>query len=401
MAKKRTMKRKLFSLCVGLTLFSLLMLAGCDNGSTDDDDSGGEPFSISGSFTKTGTGDDGTVKFDLKSNTGLSRAAEDSYTLSGVLEDGDLTMRLKGSFDPNTGKWSVSAKSTLIIYTIDGSVDSAGISRGSSATIAVKKDNEWVPFFFPVTEAGVSIPDAETAVESEESGMPSFAKGTWYANANYGGGYSTSMSCIISDWKIIVSGTNTSPDGTQPLNQDMTLLEYTGSGSNYDVIYCYPEYVETGADMAKALAAYLGIAENDITAYTELPTQFPSGRWIWVDSTGTGSAFGNFSEAEFAKLRVFWATGGWETWAATHSVTPQNRYEKIKISYIASNTKFEAIRMVGPATGENQPWNYTNSYSTLAALKAAESSLVEEYNWSWNGGDTPTKGVVKVMTFSR
>jgi hypothetical protein len=305
-------------------------------------------------------------------------------------------MRLKGSFDPDTGKWSVSAKSSSIIYTIDGSVDSAGTSRGSSATIAVKSGDEWVPYFFPVTEAGVSISGAEEAVESLESGMPSFAKGTGYSSQDYGGGYSTSMSCIISDWKIIVSGTTTSPNGTQPIDQNMTLLEYTGSDSDYEVIYCYPEYVQTSANMAKALAAYLGIAENDITAYTEFPTQFPSGRWIYI--TSNSGSYGGFSEAEFAKIQVFWATGGWEKWAATHDVTPQNRYEKKKISYIANNTKFEARNMVGPATGENA-WEYTYSYSTLALLKAAEN-LAEEHDWSWDGQAMKDNGV-KVMTFSR
>jgi hypothetical protein len=363
-----------------------LVLAGCPTGGGDNGP-GSEVFIVAGSFTKTGDAGNGVVKFTLESNDAFSgTVTADSYTVSGVLEDGDLTIRLKGSYDPNTGIWSASAKSSTIIYTLDGNVDNAGVLQGASATIAVKSGNEWVPHIFPVTEEAVSIPGAAAAEESE-AGLPSFAKGYWYSKAEgYGGVNSVSLSVLVSDWKSKVTGTYTSPDGTMSIDQSWTLVEYTGSGSGpYEVIACYPEYVITSENLAKAVAAYLGVP---ITAFIE--DEEPSGRYVGVSE---GAWFGGgFSEAEWKRLRVFHATGGWEKWAAKNNVTKENRYVKAKMSY-SNNTRFDMINMV-----KVEPWGYTYYFPTLATLKAA--TLVEEHNWDWSS-DPPTDLGVQVFTFTR
>jgi hypothetical protein len=375
--------------------------AGCDNGTTpSNEDPETRAFSVSGSFTNTGAGG-GKVNFKLESDGSAAKAvAAGSYAVSGVLEDDDLTIRLKGSYDPNTGKWSVSAKSSAIIYTIDGKVNSAGVSQGCTATVVVKSGDEWVPYIFPITEeTAVTISNEAGAEESLIGGFPSFALGYWNSNEDYGGGYVVSLSLLVSDWRAAVTGTLTSPEGTSPIGLSWTMLEYNElSSGTYELIACYPEYAMTVSNLAKAVADYLGLGESEITGLTEAPDNgnWPSGRWIY--DAGNSSWWGGFSTAEFDKLNVFWATGGWEKWAAVNGVPKENRYVKAKMSYKNGNTKFDMINMVA-VEDSLKPWSYTYSFPTLTALKAAY--LVEEREWDWSGGSSPTGGDVIVTTFTR
>jgi hypothetical protein len=374
MMKKTMKKLAVLTAILAVALVWGLMLAGCDTGTSPGPGSGTEGFSVSGSFTKTADIGGGNVNFDLKSNSAFGRAVTaDSYTISGVLEDGDVTIRLSGSYDPNTGNWSVSARSSAIIYTLDGNVDSAGVSRGSSATIAVKSGTEWVPYIFAVTEAAVSIPNAAEAEESETGGTPSFAQGYWHSNASSSEG-SLSVGSIVSGWKVAVKGEYTTQYGTMPIEQSWTILEYEEKGGGaYEVIACYPEYVWTSDNLAKALAAYLGINETTITRLTEFPPSsgFPNGRWVYAKADS--ATVGGFSNTEMNRLPVFFATGGWEKWATANpaGITKAKRYIKAKTSFTNNNTTFTMIRM-----GVTSPY-LTVTFDSLAALKAAEGSMIE------------------------
>jgi hypothetical protein len=383
------------------------VFVGCDTGTSlnnDGDNSGVRVFSVSGSFTKAG-GEE--VKFDLESDRSAAMAvAADSYTVSGVLEDGDLTIRLKGSYDPNTGNWSVSANSSTIIYSLDGNVNSAGVSQGSSATIAVYDSGtqEWVPYIFPITEAVVIIPDAAEAEDGETGGMPSFTQGYWHSDKTYPGGYLQSISLLISDWRVTATGTVTSPDGTtMPIEQNWTLLEFTGEGTTSDPYYivgCYPEYVMTSEDLAEAMEDYLGITSID--ALTSAPGDpWPSGKWVYYDDNDDSIWFGGFTDTEYDRLNVFWATGGWETWAADNGVTKKNQYVKAKLSYSSGNTSFDMINMVKEGS---DPWYYIYSFESLADLKAAVTAgeLVEEHEWDWSDYPDPLTDLgVSRITFTR
>jgi hypothetical protein len=403
------MKRKRFFVAGMLAALTFgIISAGCDNATSpgsDPGDPGTRAFYVSGSFTKTGGAGSGGVKFDLTSNAASSSASimgraitADSYTIGGVVDGGDLTIRVKGSYDPNTGIWSVSGKSDLMIYTLDGSVNSAGVSQGTSATLAIKSGDEWIPYIFPVKEEVVSI--TGTPVDSLEGGVPSFGQGYWYANMNHGGGYSTSLSVLISEWRVKVTGTSTSPGGSSPIEDAWTLIECRELGNGtYEIIGCYPEYEMTQDNYIKAGADYLDIDSNNITVLTTQPGmdgQWPSGRWVYVSDDGS-TWMGGFSQAEYKKLEVFWATGGWEKWAASHSVPPENRYVKAKITYNSSKTSFDMVNMVAVAN-HSAPWNYTSTFSSLAALK--EATLVEAQDWEWSANPPTSKGVDKI-TFRR
>jgi hypothetical protein len=399
------MKRKhgVFFGFAALLIAAMFAMAGCDSGGGGDGDDGTRAFSVSGSFTKSTEAGGGTVNFDLKSDgdqgksTGRAVTA-DSYTLSGVLEDGAITMRLRGNYDPNTGRWSVSAKSSLIIYTLNGSVDSAGVSQGISATIAVKSGEEWIPYFFPVTEASdpVTATEWDDAGEDATGGVPSIAQGYWHSNHDSGGGYTQSISILISAWKTAVSGTATTPYGNIPIDESWTLLEIEDKGSNvYEVIGCYPDYVKTSTDLASAVGAYLGVTVTGFSTVPDFNAGLPSGKWVYVESPNS-SWWGGFTEAEFARLDVFWGTGRWEKWAASNGVSKVNKYIKGRMTYTSPDS-FDMVNLVGVANS-SQSWIQTYDFPTLADLKAA--TLVEERDYDFSSSPPKDIGPV-VMTFTR
>lgn len=74
------------------------------------------------------------------------------------------------------------------------------------------------------------------------SGLPSILHGYWY-----------SLSALVSDWKILLSGTETSPEGvTTAVSRDCTVLEVSGSGP-YEITYCYPKYTMTTVNLGITL----------------------------------------------------------------------------------------------------------------------------------------------------
>jgi hypothetical protein len=410
------MKKNTLLIGAAFALIAALLCTGCRpayhlaNILFDSDDDT-EAFSVSGSFTKTGEAGSGEVKFVLKGDAA-------SHTLSGVLEDGDLTIRLKGSYDPNTGRWSVSARSSSIIYTLDGIVDSAGKFQAANATIVVKSgagvNETWIPYFFPVREEAVSIPNAGTAVDGETGGVPVVWQGNWYSNTNYSGGSTASINVLISDWKASVSGIYTSPDGSRPIEENWTLIKLTESGSgSYEFIGCYPDYVMTSEYLAAAVRSYLGptvIVTTDSGSEVGITITVAGSSSSWGISVSvdvdrgviswTTGFFGEGAERDASeKLRVFWRTGVWDQWAASNGVEKANRYVKARMTFTSSNS-FNMINMVA-VENESWPWEYTYTFPTLAALKAAEAALVEEHNWEWPDSGPPEDLGPSVMTFTR
>ncbi|HCC37701.1 MAG TPA: hypothetical protein DEQ14_08835 [Treponema sp.] len=123
------MKRYYFTEVVLVIL--MIVFASCEGvGPGGNNDGGGQlpdetTFSVSGSFTKKGGGE---VKFSLSDAKNYSRATatSESYAVSGELVDGDIIFRLKGTYDPISLKYTASASSSLIRYSIDGAFDENG-----------------------------------------------------------------------------------------------------------------------------------------------------------------------------------------------------------------------------------------------------------------------------------
>jgi hypothetical protein len=285
---------KQYTWCVtvvsALALVLGLMAAGCDtgNGGTDGNDNVVSGAFISGSFNMGATGGS-TVTFVLNQDALPAPAASVSVfrsvredagnTLSGVLEDGDLAIRLRGIYDPITGNWSVSARSDSAIYTFDGNFDTESReSQGAIATVVLEGSEErWEPNAFWVREEPVNVPETADASPSRESQLPSIAQGNWsqtstQAEADTSGNYIPASSLLVSDWKMYLTGTKMASWRSTPLNQDITILEVKKTDDDsYELIYCYPEYVMTAENLAKALAEYMGIAESEISVFETEP----------------------------------------------------------------------------------------------------------------------------------
>ena len=268
-------------LCAALVF--VLILTACPSPTGGNGSGGGGDTPLPAAFV-SGSFNGGTVVFGLdqvsaqpSSASVMRRSVQRSVnadagnTLEGVLIDDDIAVRLRGMYDPDTGNWSVSARYGSAIYTVDGAFDNAtGDSRGAIATVVAQESGRWNPYAFPVTEGGVNIANPNTAAASETSGLPSGAQGTWSCDTlpNYITGGSINATCLISDWKMYVTGMKTVGYISTALNQDVTILEVIDEGGgSYGVIYCYPEYVMTAGDLAKALAEYLNIAESEIPVF--------------------------------------------------------------------------------------------------------------------------------------
>jgi hypothetical protein len=388
-----------------ILLVAIFAIAGCGNpsGGGGDDDLSQRAFSVSGKFTKSGEAGSGDVEFSLKSDaasggrSAVRAVTAESYTISGVLEDGDITIRLKGSYDPNKGTWSVSANSSQIIYTLDGRVDSTGKSQGSTATIVVKSGVEWVPFVFPITEETVAI--SGTAVDGE-SGVAASAQG-WWKTSGSDNGYSWDVSVLLSPWKVKGTVTTTFPNGTvTPDDIEWSIVEIAGSGAGpYEIYYTWPEYVMTSENLAKAASQCVFGNQTSVVAVTleqaAGTSPSPLGPWVYYESTTGGTWWCGFTTAQ---VETFFALNYWKTWASSNGVIKANKYGAVKVSFnnAAAPTSFNMINLV--QAGSPDEYEYIRSFDTLAELKTA--TLVEEHDWDYSSYP-PIEGGVAVQTLTR
>ncbi|MDR1507752.1 MAG: hypothetical protein LBI67_11680 [Treponema sp.] len=404
-------KKYLFVLGMPLCLLALsLAFAGCSNPAGGGDLSQ-RSFSVSGKFTKSGGAGSGDVEFDIKSDAfsgGLAVSAE-SYTVSGILKDGAITMWLTGSYDPVKGAWSVSAKSSLIIYTLDGSVDSNGNSLGVLATIAVKSGNEWVPYVFPITEQNVTIADA--GATNGEDGVPALAQGWWRASGSNSSGNSWSGSVLLSSWKAKGTVTSTYQGVDIPNEVEYSIVEIaSGSGAGpYTVYWASLEYVMTPENFAKAVSQCLYGNETSVTALTTVQmgqllsgggiSGSPSIPWVGYDDATGIQVWCGFTEAQ---MDTFYAQNYWKKWAALKGIAKANKYgaSRIEFDNAAAPSSFSITNLV--KEGSPNIYNYTYSFGTLTELKAEAVNLVPEHDWVWpDGSGEPTDEGVAIITLTR
>jgi hypothetical protein len=416
------------------------MAAGCDTGNGGGDGSNNVVSGafISGSFNMSAAGG-GEVTFVLNQDALPTPAASVSVfrsvredagnTLSGVLEDGDLAIRLRGIYDPMTGNWSVSARSDSAIYTFDGNFDTESReSQGAIATVVEGTDERWEPNAFWVREEPVNLPETADASPSRESQLPSIALGNWshtttQAESGTAGNYLPQSSLLVSDWKMNLTGTKMVSWRSTPLNQDITILEVKkNEDDSYELIYCYPEYVITAANLKRALAEYMGIEENEVTLLaanyelanndTDPAVYVVEGSPPWMGATDIE----HMSREKQEAVIYFGITGFWKRWAAHNNIETMNRYEKCKISFPDDNT-LNMTQMVkeedddddggdggGEGGGEATVTvpDYTYYFDSLANLKSA--TLVEEqetyYDYSSDdSGELSSR--TKVITYNR
>jgi len=148
-------------------------MAGCKNGTTSSnpDDPVLPPpppgFSVSGKFNKSVSEE---VKFKLTETTEAlsvlktrsARAVSTEKVISGVIDDGDFTIRLSGIYNSDTGSYTASASASIIRYTINGVIDESGDSIGSTATLLVKDGEIWKATTYVITESKAPVTIAGT-----------------------------------------------------------------------------------------------------------------------------------------------------------------------------------------------------------------------------------------------
>jgi hypothetical protein len=432
-AEEFSMKTKrflVFGLPVVLLAVSALLtmgLAACDTGDgagTGTNNTGDGPEFLSASFNSGGK----TIQFNLQGGEGssglsasvmnrsISRAAglDDGYDLTGVLRDDAVLARLRGSYDPESGNWSVSARSVDdVVYTFEGRVNGTGEFRDANATIVAPSAdlNEWEPVFSPVTrreEAGAWDLPGEPE-ESQASGMPSLALGYWSGSLVAGTAEEISLGCLVSDWKVKVITTAPvewsviSPYITL-VDQNQTIIEVANPEDGvYEVISCYPYYAPTAENYAAAITDWLGLApENAVAHYEDYPERGDApDRWVYIDPESGPLCI--LPTEEFDQLLEFNLAKGWDRWAEEHNVTVAKKYAKYKFEFSDGNNTFDMIQMIegGGTDGALSPDSYENHYvfDTLAALNAAD--LTEECRFASDGDNNWENTGVLARTFTR
>jgi len=168
-----------------------LLMAACDNGLLEEiiEKLQAENLTIAGTFASQNGGIE--AKFSAKAGTGarsLARAIhETDFSLDGLLEDGDITFRLKGSYNSETKTYTLSAASSFLRYIIYGEFDTSGIATTGTATVQVNNNpldpasGEWTTTEIAVTTTGTApeIDASGEIIDETPGGIPANMRGIW------------------------------------------------------------------------------------------------------------------------------------------------------------------------------------------------------------------------------
>ena len=200
--KNKANRRNVFKL-FAITALAVIIgfgVTGCgedDNGKKIEKNSGLQKknLTISGTFPSQ-NGGASDAKFQATTvTTGVSakvssRAAigADDYALEGLLEDGDIIFKLKGSYNTVTKTYTLSAAASFLRYSISGNFTDAGIAQTGKVTVQINNNptdpsaGTWETYEVVVTPTktaeitGSAHPDTETALNN---GIPSNLQGIW------------------------------------------------------------------------------------------------------------------------------------------------------------------------------------------------------------------------------
>jgi hypothetical protein len=386
--EEMTVKKKngVFFGIAALAMAAIFVLAGCETDTPEEGGGGsvdpaGTTFSIGGTFTKSGNVEV-EVKFKLANAAGggsrsVSRSVTgESYAIDGSLEDGDLTFRLTGTYDPLARSYTASAASSAVRYNISGSFNEAGVSLGSVATLLVKNsgggggDDEWSSFTFPVTPEDVTLTEHPLA-EPDEDGISSEFLG-WWNRSESQEGYTVNMSMLVSPFSATINVSATDPDGvTDYDNQQWTMVSRTGN----DVIFAFPMYIPSNANQtAAAIDAFLASksisAERITTATEDGPdwnfTNSPSPLQYYVDPNDPSNIawcyFNNSNTDPYEKaVDQFYDSQYLTTYLVTQQVDPTIVYPKVRLAISGNRFTMTPYDMGGePPTSVSAADAFTN-----------------------------------------
>jgi len=177
-------KRLLENLCFALASVLVLLLAGCDSPTGLEEKLETKNLTIAGSFDSQNGGSQ--ANFFAKAGSGAPMSAvraigSTEYALEGLLEDGDITFRLKGNYNSDTKTYTLSAASSILRYTISGGFNSSGVAETGKAVVQLKSGEVWTTTEAEVTTTGTApaIDAGGTIVDETEGGIPMNMRGIW------------------------------------------------------------------------------------------------------------------------------------------------------------------------------------------------------------------------------
>ena len=335
---------KLFGVIAIVAIIGFLgfVLIACDTGKSPGTGNNGDDtplFTVSGKFNKSAAAGGGEVQFNLvapNNNARSARSAASANTISGVLYDGDITIRLSGTFDPDTLSYSASAAASIIRYTINGAVDADGNSLGSTATVLIRENatsDNWQAFSFIITEAAVTI--SGTPQNSQAGGIPSFAHGNWHYNTRQTD-RTIEMRVLVNQWDYILDQVFRFDDGrTDFHNIKVNILEVSGSGTTYDVILAFPRYEATMAQRAASITSYLTSRGVPVTQL-QSQDQIVTGGYFFLFEDG-GTSWGGFTDAQWEVVSQYFNTNALLQYLITNNIPPVTKFEKARIVFSNNN----------------------------------------------------------------
>ena len=195
---------------------------------------------IAGTFNRGG----GEAKFSASTNPddfrSVSRAiGSDEYELTGLLEDGDITFRLKGNYNSQTKTYTLSAAAEFLglRYTLTGKFKDNGTAETGKAVVQVRTGSGdsavWNTTEVPVTasESAIEIEaPAENIIDDTPGGIPVGWRGIWrdQTDASY---YAmvNAFSVVIYE-KVDGYWVEAVDDMDQPMTMYFTDIQEEGSG---------------------------------------------------------------------------------------------------------------------------------------------------------------------------
>ena len=167
-------------------------------------------LTIAGTFDAVHGG--GTAQFSAANvSAGSGRAiGSTDYELAGLLEDGDITIKLKGNYNSATKTYSLSAAADTIglRYTISGTFNNYGIAETGKAVVQVRGPGDvWTTTEVPVTTQPTAIPIIEdgSTIDDTPGGIPLAWRGIWRDSAD------ASYYAMVNAYSVIIyekSGSN-------------------------------------------------------------------------------------------------------------------------------------------------------------------------------------------------
>jgi len=177
-------KIKIFGL-IALTAVIGFAVLSCDDG--DPFTSSDNPLTIAGTFASQNAGGLARFSATVSGARSFARSVNADVAIEGLLEDGDIIFRLKGSYNNQTKTYVLSAAGSWIRYSITGDFEG---DKATSGMVILQVNNnpsnpsagEWTTSTLNVTTTGnaPSINGSGKIEDELAKGIPQVMWGNWW-----------------------------------------------------------------------------------------------------------------------------------------------------------------------------------------------------------------------------